>query len=702
MTAIVRLPSIRLTTLALLVCAGPIAALEGVVRDPAGRPVAGARIEGCAGHPATDAAGHFACEPAGGEVRVSHPFFKTVRVSPEGGVLEIVLEPRASADEEVLVSARRREDRFLPAAGEYRRVTDEQITPERATLTEAVAAQPGVAENGQGGVFQVVSVRGLSRGRVLTHVEGMRIVGERRAGVSPSFVDPALADGIDLVRGPATVTHGAGALGGALDLSLKQPRGFFTELGYETQGNERRVAAGWGDRRFSVAAAARKAEDAEDPDGRPLHTGFTTAVLQLRARGQLRGLEWSALLLPARGDDLAKSNSLYPGRVTDYPYDDHLLARATLGKPGAWGVSAWGHRSELQTKTLRPGRLNQVENEATDHGYAGWLERRFRDGGVTLRGGAESVNRTGVDSREREWTNLAPGAAPRSDLKALDGATEHEHALFALARWKPGPVTLEGGVRHTWHRQGNAGYADRSDRGWTGQLGASVNLPAGLIVNASLSSGLRFASISERFYSGTTPRGGILGNPDLKSERGIQGNLGVNWWGERAHAGLQLHRHRVRRFIEQVAIGGGVTTFINLPGGVIEGLEAEATWRIVDPLTLSLGGHLMRGLADDRAPLADVPADRLDARADWRRGRFSAGLGFSYRHADRHPGPEETARDSVRLYSASAGWKFSKALSLTLAGENLANRRWFNAADAQAPLMPGRSFSVQLGWQPSS
>ena len=38
------------------------------------------------------------------------------------------------------------------------------------TLTSAVAAVPGVSENGQAGLFQVYSIRGVSRHRVTTPV----------------------------------------------------------------------------------------------------------------------------------------------------------------------------------------------------------------------------------------------------------------------------------------------------------------------------------------------------------------------------------------------------------------------------------------------------------------------------------------------------------------------------------------------------
>jgi len=42
-----------------------------------------------------------------------------------------------------------------------------------------------------------------------------------------------------------------------------------------------------------------------------------------------------------------------------------------------------------------------------------------------------------------------------------------------------------------------------------------------LELRGSISSGLRFPSLGEQFFSGTTGAGAILGNPDLVPERSL-------------------------------------------------------------------------------------------------------------------------------------------------------------------------------------
>ena len=94
---------------------------------------------------------------------------------------------------------------------------------EPGSVLDAVVEIPGVSQNGQAGLFQVFSVRGVSRQRVLTMLDGVRLTSERRAGVSASFVDPLLLGELDVLRGPASTYYGSGALGGALQML---PRSF--------------------------------------------------------------------------------------------------------------------------------------------------------------------------------------------------------------------------------------------------------------------------------------------------------------------------------------------------------------------------------------------------------------------------------------------------------------------------------------------
>ncbi len=79
-----------------------------------------------------------------------------------------------------------------------------------ANLMQAVENVPGVSQVSEGQAA-VPAVRGLARGRTLILVDGSRVTSERRVGPSATFMDPTVAEGVDVARGPGSVAGGGGA-----------------------------------------------------------------------------------------------------------------------------------------------------------------------------------------------------------------------------------------------------------------------------------------------------------------------------------------------------------------------------------------------------------------------------------------------------------------------------------------------------------
>ena len=98
---------------------------------------------------------------------------------------------------------------------------DELLTAP-ANLAEVVNKQPGVAYTGQGGLFQTVSIRGLARQRVGSYFLDIPLLSERRAGTAASFIDPKMLGSVELVRGPASTSYGAGNIGSLYAGLLKE------------------------------------------------------------------------------------------------------------------------------------------------------------------------------------------------------------------------------------------------------------------------------------------------------------------------------------------------------------------------------------------------------------------------------------------------------------------------------------------------
>ena len=369
------------------------AAIEGVATTPSGTPIEHVRIEVEGNGKAifTGMNGDFAYPtlelPA--TLFFTHPRFEAQVLEVDASMdqpLTVVLVPKQEVYEEIAVTAAPGEDNFSPMSVEATVIKPDEMPAPPSTLTDMVAEAPAVSQNGQGGIFQTYSIRGVSRQRVMTLVSGMRIVGERRAGVSASFIDPRLMRSVDVLRGPSSTFYGSGALGGVIQVFPRQFESWAVEGGYQSQGDENYLLAGWGDGKWSIGAARRDAGLSEAPNGEILNTGYTQTSGTVEYRWGGEKMQYEVLGVAARGTDIGKSNTDFPDRVTIYPREEHYLLRFALRHESNWRLDAWTHPNSLLTEVTRDDSLNEVDNEAFDFGF-NWQKQAKVAGTVSTRFG---------------------------------------------------------------------------------------------------------------------------------------------------------------------------------------------------------------------------------------------------------------------------------------------------------------------------
>jgi iron complex outermembrane receptor protein len=703
----------RLLALALLpwISTAAWAAVEGRVVTSSGLPLEGARVEllETAQVVSTGARGELRFPDAEPPARllVTHPRFRerTVTVAAKApGPLVVTLAPKQEVYEEIVVSAERAGDAFAPAAITSTVVEPAERLDPPSTLLEVVDQVPGVAENGQAGIFQVFSIRGIARQRILTLISGMQITSERRAGVSASFVDPLLMGSVDLLRGPASSYYGSGALGGVVQVFPRRFDALSLRAGWDLQGSETWQGLGWGrpgDDGLSLGLVHRRAGDAEAADGTGIHSRFEQTSATLRKRwttGGDGGKTWELLAIPTVGRDIGKANTDFPERTTDYPEENHLLVKLSLQAGDRWSLYAWAHPHELVTETRRSGgRRDTVSNQTFDLG-ANFQREALLSEGLAGRFGVDYFGRRGVDAVEEE---LLPGA-PSTRVRTLDGGEQDEAAAYGSLRRHFGRATLEVGGRATRLRQANAGEPDLSRSAGSGFVGAVVPLGKGFELAANAGTGIRFPSLSERFFTGTTGRGDIVANRDLAAERSLNTDLRLRFYGRRLFIEVDAFRNAIDDYIERVEIEPDVLTFVNLTSGTLRGLETEGFFEIDRRWRLSWGGHAITGEDDAGGALADVPPDRVFVglrRTAGPRGRVSWGGRLERRGALERVGSGEKPIPAATLVSARVAARLTEGLELTLTGSNLLDEAYFSSADDKAPLAAGRSVGVGVAWR---
>lgn len=675
---------------------------RGRVETRAGVPIENALVQDVrtGAEVSTDHQGTFAlsCE-APCRLLLSHPRFLEQRIEAWDPASELVvaLEPKQEVYEEIVVTAQRGGgDTFAPVAIASTLIRAEERAAAPSTLVELVEGAPGVAENGQGGIFQTFSIRGVARQRVMTLVDGMRVTGERRAGVSASFIDPLLLGPVDVLRGPSSTYYGSGALGGVVQVFARDFEKLHLTLGYDSWGDETYQFLGWGDGAWSLGLAHRtRSNDAVSTaaGSTEINDHFTQLSASLSRRWDRAGYAFRFQALPSYGDDIGKANTDFPERTTSYPDESHLLLKLDVTAPSGWSLDVWAHPNDLTTEVVRGTERNVVSNDAFDLGMS--FERPMTLAGkLSGRYGFDYVGRRGVRAVESD-EDLASGA--RTEQRTLDGEQD-EAAAFASLSWSWGRATFQGGLRTTWQRQSNVGWPRREDSAVTGFLG--VVRPIGRVeLVANLGTGFLFPDLSERFFTGTTGRGQVLGNPDLGPESSLNADLGLRWYGRRLFLAGHVFQLRIADYIERIDLEDETRAFVNLSSGTVRGLELEGFYEISERWLLSWSGHLQGGEDVGGAPLPDVPADRLRTTLQFRQGRWESRLSYQYRARKDDPGPGERAIPGADLLSLSLEFRLAEGLTLALRGRNLLGEAYWSVADDKATLAAGRSLGLGLAWQ---
>jgi iron complex outermembrane receptor protein len=718
------------------------AEFEGEVRSTSGLPIEHAKVSSVHADfvAFTDSAGRFQVEacPLPCLLVVQHPRFgeEAVEVREVGALTAIVLTPKQAIFEQIEVTASRGGgSNFAPLSVASSVVHPGEVAHAPSSLTELVEGIAGVAENGQGGLFQVFSIRGVSRHRVLTLVSGMPMTSERRAGVSTSFIDPLLMGSVEVLRGPASTYYGSGALGGVVQVFPRSFQGFQIEAGFSSFGDENFQLLGWGDGEpsdgWSLGIAQRSTDDDEAADGTPLNNHFTQYSAVLRRAWQHAERKWELLLIPTLGQDIGKPNSDFPARITNYPRERHLLVKLGLVAPAGWSFHVFAHPNDLETEVLRArDSRTTVLNNSFDFG-ADW-QRQWSLGGKSgagKSGASGSTGRMGVSYSGRRGVkatetvlDLADGTTTSTDT--LQGGKQDEAAVYGSLRWGWGPGTWQVGSRWTLFRQNqdrhrqdfdgqgldrqgfdrqegpsseNASMS-RHDSALTGFLGLVYPLGKGLEFTANLGTGLRFPNLSERFFTGTTGRGQVIGNPDLEAESSLNTDVGLRWFGKKAFLSAQLFRLGIDDYIERIDLANDTRTFANLSDGTLTGVELEGFYQLNQTWRLNFTGHILSGENDAGLPLADIPADQLGLSLTYRRSAWEGRVRLQLRGSKNDPGSGELAIPSAQLVAASLRYEFGRGLALTLRGRNLLDQDYFRSADDKSSPAPGRSLGLSLSW----
>lgn len=195
---------------------------------------------------------------------------------PEKLVADFVLIP--TSVENIVVTANSLQTSVLESVTPVSVLSAEQLRKQQApTLGETLKSTPGVHSNYFGPVASSPIIRGTDGPRVKIVQNGLDSSDASRIGPDHNVAsDTSSAQQVEVLRGPATLQYGSGAIGGVVNIVDRRIPSYVpdalegeVELRYETSGNERfgkvDITGGTGNVAFHFDAYDRKTDDYSIP-----------------------------------------------------------------------------------------------------------------------------------------------------------------------------------------------------------------------------------------------------------------------------------------------------------------------------------------------------------------------------------------------------------------------------------------------------
>jgi iron complex outermembrane receptor protein len=572
--------------------------------------------------------------------------------------IELLVEPELHFQEVVSVSADARSqfDAFQPTSVLAGQELSKRL---EMSLGATLETQPGVAVRSFGPAPARPVIRGLDGDRVLILQDGQR-TGDlsSQSGDHGVAMNPAAAQRIEVVRGPATLLYGANAIGGLVNVitdeiptrPLSGTTGSFTvDLG--SAANE---AAGAGDVHVGngrvalhVGGGGRRSGDVNTPEGE-------VANSQSRNAFGTVGLSWTS----ARGyvggsygyDDTTYGIPVVEGGVLQLTPRRHAFSM----RAGARGLQG-PFDSFRATLAVRRYRHDELEGEEVGTAFT------------------NNTTELEVMGSQRAWRRLTGSlggwvldrAFDARGAEALSPAVDQQgFAAFAYEELTWPHVTLQFGGRIDHVRFNPADEPERVFTNTSGSVGVLLRPAAAddrLTVAASLARAARNPALEELFFFGLH-HGNFaleLGNPDLESERARGFDVSMRWRSARASGEITYFRNDIDNFIfrnvldeedferreeefearfpARQLIGhdheGGeqdeedlvIVDFVGADT-VLQGVEAHADVQLTPRLLLEVGADYVRGtLKATDAPLPRMPPVRVRGGLRYQYNAFQAG-----------------------------------------------------------------------------
>jgi iron complex outermembrane receptor protein len=499
----------------------------------------------------------------------------------------------------------------------------------QGTLGATLQNEPGVAMRSFGPGPARPVIRGLDGDRVLVLEDGMRMGDlSSQSGDHGVNVNPASAQRIEVVRGPATLLYGANAIGGLVNVVTNEiptapvlkPTGSLTFDGGSaaTEGGAAGdVTVGTGHFAVHFAGSGRRASDYTTPEG-DIPNSFSRAGLAEVGVGYV-------------------ADNGYLG--ASYAYD-----RTHYGIPFV---------EEGQTN-LDPRR--QIFNIRGERRNIGGLFESVRASVGVRRYRHDELDGEEIATQFRNDTSEFEVLASHKRVSRIKGSigasfltrafeTAGEESLSPPVDQKGAAVYLYEEVALSHHvdfqfggRVDNQRFTpasvepDRDFTNFSGSLGLLVHPTDATSLAFSFARASRNPALEELYFHGAHAGNNAVenGDPNLRSEHALGFDAAFRWRSGRSSGDITVFTNKIDNFIYREFTGEVdelPVTFFTQSNATLTGVESHVDVQLTRMVTFEGGVDYVHGqLTDLDRPLPRMPPLRGRAGLRFQRNAFQAGF----------------------------------------------------------------------------
>jgi len=568
------------------------------------------------------------------------------------------------------------------------------------TIADQLSTLSGVSLNGQGGQFQSYAIRGFSRARIRTEIDGIPIITDRRAGNSASFIAPELFSLGQVIKGPSAVLYGSQALGGVVSLTTAMPDG--TEVGVSGQSSNQglNLSLKHQQNNLTTAFTYQQANNDETPEHNELNTQFERYSGLLKYQFENDGLTTTFSWLPSYGKDIGKSNVKYPHKeISDYPEELHSLTQVQVNAGSDWSAKLFHHYQNWDSSTLRVEQYQALTQYQSHTIGAQWLQK------LPL----QNLNSYwGVDWLSRDGVKITSDYELFSDNEQISdnllsnevAGSEDNLAIFNKNQWAWGKLSFDLGLRYDWLKQQGLDSSNSYDSKLNASLFMSMPITEKFKVALDVGNGFRYPTLSERYFNGRTPRGFIVGNQDLKPETSIGSQLSFTWsTSDNININTAFYHYDLDNYIERYEVNDDLLSYRNLEQANIYGFETELRWYFSEQIEHHFNFQQQKGQDQHNHPLADLHPRKFNWTLLFELDNWSVANSLSHYLKAYEVNDSEATRESFTLWNLSISHQLSDNQTISLTISNVTNKEYYASLDEDATLQPKRGFKLSMNWQ---